>query len=77
MTKYSSRFKRPNSYLRDLGEHWKERRRRMKTKEVLPSRRSGNCINECWKPSNEASKEDLREYHREEMKLRRSRRSRR
>lgn len=29
-------------------------------------------INECYRPSNEASKADLAEYHREEMALRRA-----
>jgi hypothetical protein len=35
-------------------------------------RGTGGC-NPCFKPSNEASKADLVEFHREDLKLRRSR----
>jgi hypothetical protein len=36
-------------------------------------KRGTGGINECWKPSNEASKADLREFHREDLRLRRHR----
>lgn len=62
----SSYARRPNQYLIDLREHWKLRRQGKRS-----SRATG--LNNCWKPSNEASKADLREYHQEEMRLRRHR----
>ena len=65
--------KEPDQYLKGLEAHWKERRRVIKTGKGKLPRRAGPSFNDCWKPSNEASKADLREYHAEEMKLRRRR----
>jgi hypothetical protein len=64
--------KKPDQYLKGLEAHWKERRVLRTGKGRMPSRGT-NSVNDCWKPSNEASKADLREYHAEEMKLRRRR----
>lgn len=38
-----------------------------------PLKKGSGGINPCWKPSNEASKADLIEFHKEELKLRRRR----
>jgi hypothetical protein len=67
MTRYSSTTKKPNQFLKGLREHFLLRRKGEKTS------RSGG-INECWKPSNEASKADLKEFHQEEIRLRCARR---
>lgn len=72
MTKYSNTLKTPDQYLEGLYEHWK----RLRTDKGYTDKRN-KAVNECWRPSNEASKEDLAEYHREEMRLRKSRRRRR
>lgn len=74
MTKYSNIAKKPGSYMKGLHAHWKERRAilRSHAKRHPPTRRG--AVNQCWKPSNEASKADLAEYHREEMRLRKARR---
>ena len=37
-------------------------------------RSSGATVNDCFRPSRDASKADLQEYHREEMGLRKARR---
>ena len=69
MTKYSNTLKKPGQYVKGLLEHWK----RLRTDKRYRDKRN-TAVNECWKPSNEASKADLAEYHREEMRLRKARR---
>jgi hypothetical protein len=69
MTKYSNTTKPPNQYVDGLREHWN----RQRTDKRYTARRN-TAVNDCWKPSNEASKADLREFHREEMKLRKAHR---
>lgn len=68
MTKYSNTTKKPDQYLKGLREHWKLRRA---NKGYRDNR--ATAVNDCWRPSAGASKADLAEYHREEMKLRRRR----
>lgn len=70
MTKYSNPRKAPNQYAKGLHEHFLLRRR-----EPTYTGRSRTPVNDCFKPSADASKADLREYHREEMALRRARRA--
>lgn len=69
MTKYSNTAKKPDQYLKGLRKHWKRRR---KDKGYTDKRNA--AVNDCWKPSNEASKADLAEYHREEVRLRKAKR---
>lgn len=71
MTRYSNTAKKPDQYVRGLRAHWKRQRT---DKRYLGKR--DTAVNECWKPSNEASVADLLEYHREEMRLRKNRRRR-
>lgn len=66
--------RRPDQYLKDLRAHWLQRRADARKGKPL-TRRSRGVVNECWKPAAGASKADLMEYHREEMQLRRRRRS--
>jgi hypothetical protein len=63
----SNRPHNPNQFLKGLGKYFTARRLGHR-----PDGRGG-AINDCWRPSNEASKEDLREWHREDLKLRRRR----
>ena len=58
-----------NKHVQGLMEHWKRQR-----KDPCYTDKRNTAVNDCFKPSNEASKADLAEYHREEMKLRRARR---
>lgn len=47
-------------------DHFVKRR-----KHAVSLKRGAGGINDCWRPSHEATKADLAEYHAEEMKLRR------
>jgi hypothetical protein len=60
--------RKPNQYVLGLMEHFKLRRQGVRTGR-------GGVVNDCWKPGAGASKEDLAEYHREEMALRKRRRA--
>lgn len=69
MTKYSNPAKKCDGYLKGLRKYWK----RLRTDKRYHEKRN-TAVNDCWRPSNEASKADLVEYHREEMKLRKAHR---
>lgn len=59
--------RRANQYLKGLREHWLLRRQGHK------SGRGTGVVNDCWRPSNEASKADLIEFHQENMRSRKNR----
>lgn len=61
--------KKPNQYLKGLMEHFRMRRLHPKTYKG----RGAGGINDCWKPSAGASKADLIEWHKEDLRLRRRR----
>jgi hypothetical protein len=69
VTKYSNTLKKPDQYVKGLREHWKRQRT---DKRYFDKRNT--AVNDCWKPSSEASRADLAEYHREEMRLKKARR---
>lgn len=71
MTKYSNTLKKPDSYLKGLYEHFK-----LLHKGPRYHDKRDTAVNDCWKPSNEATKADIAEFHWEEMKLRKARRER-
>ena len=61
--------KKPNQYLRGLEEHFLLRRR-----DPRYTDKRNTAVNDCFRPSNESSKADLAEYHREEIGIRKARR---
>jgi hypothetical protein len=60
--------KAPDQYMKGLRKHWRDVRKGL----AKAGSRIGS-VNDCWTPSAGASKADLKEFHQEEMKLRRRR----
>lgn len=56
----------PDQYAKGLRDHWLQQR-----KDPTYEGRRATAVNDCWRPSNEATKADLAEFHAENMGIRR------